>query len=176
MTYRRAVASIAFGLILLASSTVQAQFHGHGQSAYPKVNYDSLFEAATPLADAPEAVQLIQNCLEACGGTEHLSGLKAFTAEWLMDSPLYEGIVPIVRSYGPDRRHRIEVQRPGAKEIRILHGQAAWMSSHDTVIVIDQMRYKAELFTYLALGLPLSIETEPFAQRRWGRRADDSLH
>jgi len=176
MKYGKALVGCAAGIILIGSPMARAQFHGHGQSAYPKLNYDSLFEAATPVVDAPEALQLIQDCLEAYGGPEHLNGLRAFKAEWLMDSPLYEESVPIVRSYGPDRKHRIEIQRTGRKEIRVLRGQIAWLSSHDTVLVIDQMRYKAELFTHLSLGLPLSIEAEPFAERRWGRRTDDSLH
>jgi hypothetical protein len=37
------------------------------------------------------------------------------------------------------------------------------------------MRYKAEVYSNLVLNLPACIDTEPFSERRYGTRTDDSL-
>jgi hypothetical protein len=43
------------------------------------------------------------------------------------------------------------------------------------MIVLDHGRYKAELFSYLTLAMPLALKTERFDGIRYGRRTDDSL-
>jgi hypothetical protein len=43
-------------------------------------------------------------------------------------------------------------------------------------MVLDSGRYKAELFSYLTLAMPLAMRAERFDDIRYGTRDDDSLH
>ena len=179
MTSTGAIRLAVITFCLLASSPAWAQYHGaeHGRdmSAYPKLDYDSLYDAATPLAESAEGRKLVEGCLAAYGGSDHLKALSSFRTKWLICTPLNKVSVHVTRPVGVDRRHRIEVDQPEREEVRILHGREAWTYVGDAAVSLDGMRYKAELFSNLVLNLPLSLKSEPYSDRRIGHRDGDSL-
>lgn len=168
---------LAITCTLAAGTIASAQFHGHpeGNADYPKLNYDSLYAAATPLADSPEGQAALANTIAAYGGADHLAALKGYRATWALTSAIYKEASTLTKSVASDRRHRIHLQRSDHYQTRILNGRQAWFQNPDTVIALDSMRYKAEIFSYLVLSLPGDIETEPFSGRRFGTRTDDPL-
>jgi len=164
-------------LSLFAATTVCAQFHGHPKDGadYPKLNYDSLYQSATPLAQSPRGKQLLDKCLEAFGGVEHLEGLHGYRTAWEITTSVYRDPEALLKSVATNRRHRVHMERSDHFQTRIMNGTKAWFVNPDTVIFVDGMRYNAELFSDLSLRLPLCITTERFDGVRYGERAGDSL-
>ena len=82
--------AILSALVVLLAADANAQhespqkFHGHG--AGPKLNYDSLFQAATLLEESKMGQTVLEKCLAAYGGVEHMRGLKSARLSWRMKS------------------------------------------------------------------------------------------
>lgn len=172
----RWAACVAVALAVMSGSAA-AQFHGHPKDGadYPKLNYDSLFDAATPLENSSDGKALLASVIDASGGREHLETLKGYRATWALTSAVYSEASNIIKSVATGRHHRIHLERSDHYQTRILSGRQAWFANPDTVIALNHMRYKAEIFSNLVLNLPLSIENEPYASRRYGTRTDDPL-
>jgi hypothetical protein len=161
-------------IILAASASGYENFHG--KSSGPKTNYDSLFSDATPLANSPEGQEVIDLCLKAYGGAAQLEQLQAVKIHWRMLSMMSSDSVDVIKTVAGDRRYKIERERPLGSEIRMINGNQAWFQGVDTLIELNGGRYKAELFSYLVMSMPMALKTERFDEIRYGRRADDPLH
>jgi hypothetical protein len=79
--------------------------------------------------------------------------------------------IHVTKSFQVDRKHKM-MRRDRE---RILNGTFAWSQSPDTLIRLDGGRYRAELFSYLTLAMPLALESESFTGMRFGHREADSL-
>jgi len=176
---RLALVSMTVMALGAAAAGQNEKFHGAGHShgeVSSKANFDSLFAAAVPLANSSEGGAVIDQCLKAYGGLEHLEKLTSVRQYWRM-LPLMTGdSVDVVRSAAPGRRYKIFRESPGGFESRMLMGNQAWFQSADTLIPLNSGRYKAELFSYLVLMMPLAIKTEPFHEIRFSNRENDSLY
>ena len=167
---------IVMGVFILSvSANGYEKFHG-GKSEWPKLDYDSLFAAASPLADSPEGRQVIEKCLAAYGGTDHLKNLKSVRQSWRTKEMMLSDSVDIIRMFAADRRYKIDKMYQSGFESRMMDGDQAWYQTADTVIALNSGRYKAEMFSYLVLSMPLAMETERFDGIRYGRRPEDPLH
>jgi hypothetical protein len=157
-----------------AESLAQDKFH-HGQPDEPKLNYDSLWAAATPLEESEGGRRILKDCLIAYGGREHLEELKSLKLTWKMKALSNPDSVDVVKTAAFERKYIVERQRSRGIERRILNGSAAWLQTSDTLVELGSGRYKAELFSYLVMAMPLAAVTEPFSETRYGRRSGDSL-
>ena len=147
----------------------------HGAQPIPKLNYDSLMMAATPLDQSADGQALLDHCIETYGGMEKLQQLKGFRLVYRMKAFLKRDSLGIVKSFQRDRQYRIDRQTSVKDEVRILNHEKAWYQSRDTVLALDGGRYNAELFSYMTLAMPLAAKTERFDDIRYGQRPDDSL-
>lgn len=84
--------------------------------------------------------------------------------------------IDMAKTAAPERRYRIFRENQGGFETRMMVGDQAWFQSADTLISLNSGRYKAELFSYLVMQMPLAVKAEPFNEIRYGNRDDDSLH
>lgn len=147
----------------------------HHTKGITKLNYDSLFANAVPLDESSEGRELIDKCLDAYGGLEKLESLKNFHLKYRMMAYLSRDTVDVEKSIENGVKYKIVRRQDGRYEERILNGRQAWFQSLDTLMVIDSGRYKAELFSYLTLSLPLALKNERFNEIKYGTRSDDSL-
>lgn len=148
--------------------------HGHKTAAF-KLNYDSLFQTATPLKDSPEGKALIDNCIKAYGGEEKLNKLESCHLVYSTDAFMMKQSITVEKSFTRNRQYKITRYQQPQNESRILNGNDSWFIGRDTVLFLNSGRYKAELFSYLTLCMPLAIKTEPFSEIRYGTRTNDSL-
>jgi hypothetical protein len=77
----------------------------------------------------------------------------------------------VVKSFARGRRHRVK----RLEEERILSGSECWFQSSDSLMILDGGRYRAELYSFLTLAMPLAIQTERFDDIRYGERTGDPL-
>lgn len=159
-----------------ANANGYQKFHDHGHGASEKVNYDSLFTAAVPLSASPEGRQIVERCLDAYGGLQYLKTLSSVRQFWRMQSLMSSDSVEVVKTVSTGRRYRIDKRYPNGFETRMINGQRAWYQTADTLIELTGGRYKAELYSYLVLSMPLALKTERFDEIRYGQRDGDSLH
>lgn len=152
------------------------QFHG-GKADVEKLNYDSLYNKATTLDQAPEGRQLLEHCIEAHGGRERLAAIDGGKALWGMASTMSGDTMAVTRTWDNQRRYRIEKRNGDRIESRWLCGDEAWFQTPDTLVSLSGTgRYNAELFSYLVLRMPLAAEEAGFDDVRYAdRSADDSL-
>jgi hypothetical protein len=150
-------------------------FHHHGESKLPKINYDSLFEAAAPLEQSADGQALLDKCIQAYGGRDHLEKLTSLRTVWQMKALMARDSIRVERTFGEDRQYRISKTVDDWTEERVMNGQKAWYQTNDTLVELPSDRYKSELFSNLVMRLPMSIESEIYSERRFGRRTDDSL-
>jgi hypothetical protein len=170
-------------LILLSAflvGGVQAQgyhdfFDPHHGRKSKKLDYDSLFAAATPLEKSEEGRKLMEACLDAYGGEAHLKKLKSFQLIFDMNAFMQSEPIMVEKLYAQGRKYKIVRHQQPQPEIRILNADKSWFIGRDTVIEYYSGKYKAELFSYLTLSMPLAMKTEPFSEIRFGWRDDDSL-
>jgi len=168
------IAVLALGPAAGAEEKFHGAGHSHGEVS-SKARYDSLFNEAVPLAESADGSALIDRCLKAYGGQEHLEKLNSVRLTWRMLPMMSRDSVDVIRTAAPGRRYSIFRQTPGGYESRMMFGNEAWFQTADTLIPLNSGRYKAELFSYLVLRLPLSIKSEPFNEIRFGSREGDSL-
>lgn len=147
----------------------------HGAQPVQTVNYDSLFAAAAPLATSLEGRTALDQCLERYGGVEKLKQLDTFRLTYRMKAFLNKDSLDIVKSFANHRKYKISRRGPATNEVRILNHPNAWYQNRDTLIALDGGRYRAELFSYLTLAMPLASQTERFDDMRYGNRDGDSL-
>lgn len=167
---------LVLAIILLISSSTFASAGFHGQkAAIKKLNYDSLFSAAAPIDNSFEGKKLIENCINAYGGEEHLKALSSFKIRYSMEAFLSNTKLEVDKFFSQDRKYKIIRHQEPSSESRILNGTDSWFIGRDTTIVIYSGKYKAELFSYLTLSMPLGIKTEPFSEIKYGTRENDSL-
>lgn len=151
----------------------KGQTYHHGHSGGNPVNYDSVFNAAQPLSEAEAGRTLIDECLAAYGGLDHLNSLKSIRFTWEMKTIMTPDSVEVVKSVQFDRHYKIERERPDGIERRILSGDSSWFQGRDTVITLTGGRYKAELFSYTVLSLPKAFVTEDWSEVRYATRPGD---
>ena len=161
---------------LLGSNSIFGfeNFHGH-KAAIEKLNYDSLFTSATPIKNSPAGQKLIERCILAYGGEIHLQQLKSFKIQYYMENILSDDKIEVDKFFTRDRQYKIIRYQQPSFECRILNGTESWFIGRDTTLIIYSGKYKAELFSYLTLSMPLGIKTEPFSEIKYGTRSNDSL-
>lgn len=169
------IAVLALAMTAGATEKFHGKGHSHGEAS-SKANYDSLFAKAVPLADSPEGNGVIEQCLKAYGGLEHLEKLTSVRMYWRMLPLMSPDSIDMAKTAAPERRYRIFRENQGGFETRMMVGDQAWFQSADTLISLNSGRYKAELFSYLVMQMPLAVKAEPFNEIRYGNRDDDSLH
>lgn len=171
-------------LVLLFATVLQAgqgehggyTFHGKS-SSIPKLNYDSLFEAATPLSESSAGKEMVENCLLAYGGVESLKKLDQFRIKFQMVAPMGAAdTMTIEKNFSRDHRYRIIRKSNSEYEARNMVDSKASVSRGDSVVAVNDIRYRSEMFSYLTLAMPLAIQNEPFTEIRFGKREGDSLN
>lgn len=186
MPKRIACKLTVFLMVIIGLSLCQTQpfAQGHGQDfhsyhgkarAFPKINYDSLFQNATELKDSENGKKLLNKCLDAYGGEEHLRKLQSYKTYWTMEGLTKGTKEPVIRTFVRDGRYRIERLREDWPESRTLNKSEAWFQNPDTAFGIVQGRYKAEVYSYLILSMPLGVVDERFDDIRYGGSPDDTL-
>lgn len=157
--------------ILSTVSNGQTPDRYHHTKSSPKVNYDSMLAAAVPLSESVAGQALVDQCLNRYGGVDLLRSLRDFELTYEATSRFGPGRFSVVKSFQRGRRYRISRRM----EDRILSGDQCWFQNQETVLFLDQGRYRAELYSYLTLAMPLAIRTERFDAIRYGERPDDPL-
>lgn len=147
----------------------------HHTKGVTKLNYDSLFTQAVPLDESSEGKDLIDKCINSYGGLDKLENIKNLHLKYRMLPYLSRDTIEVIKSIEKGVKYKIVRHQEGRFEERILNGKQAWFQSLDTLMVIDSGRYKAELFSYLTLSLPLALKNERFDNIKYGTRAGDSL-
>lgn len=163
--------SILFVVSLSGVTSGQAPDRFHHTKSSPKLNYDSLLAAAVPLSESSIGQALVADCIEKYGGTDKLRSLKDFELTYEATSRFGPKSYSLVKSFQQGRRYKIN----RLEEERILKGDICWFENEDTVVFLDQGRYRAEFYSYLTLALPLAIRTESFDAIRYGERPGDPL-
>lgn len=165
------------GLILVAMTSSTIAYDGiHGAShSVIKENYDSLYAEATPLDQSEEGQKVVDRCLAAYGGRQHLAELKTFGLQYRMTSPMFPDTSDFYKLVAPGRKFKNSRKGSGHDKIRYLNGNQAWRVQGPSLQMFDGPRYCAILFGYLTLSMPLALETEPFSEIRFGQRETDSL-
>lgn len=162
-------------LLLVASNGFSYENMFHKKES-AKLNYDSLFKEASPLNESTEGHQIVELCFQKYGGRDKLEGLNSMFLSYKMKSLHGADSVDISKYWEKDRKYKIIRTDPKRAECRILNGQESWFQNSDTTIELNSGRYKAELFSYLTLSMPLAIETERFDEIRYGTRENETLH
>lgn len=169
-----AVAIIA--LLVSASGGFCYENMYHNTESSPKLNYDSLFNAATPLADSEDGREIVELCFKRYGGREKLEELESFLVSYKMKT-LHSTDTSVVSKYWNAGRQYKIIRMDSKKSVgRILNKEKCWYQTLDTTMEMNSGRYKAELFSYLTLSMPLAMETERFDDIRYGMRENEMLH
>ncbi len=166
---------LAAAALLVAPSIAGGFDEFHGAVAVHSPDYDSLFALAVPLDESAEGRALVDRCLARYGGVEKLEALGAFRLAYRAKTFLARDSLDVIRSFASGRRHSIHRKSATANKRRVLNRSDAWFDDGDTLIVLDDGRYKAELFSYLTLAMPLAITTERFDSIRYGTRDGDPV-
>lgn len=169
----RLVGALIAGVLILPIVTpAQGQEQTfHGSESAPKVDYEARYAAAAPLVGSEAGRQALADCLEAYGGVEKLEALQGYRLHYSMSKRMTENPVQVVKSVAQGRRYL----RDEGEMLRILNGQECWFTKGDEVAEMDDGRYRAELFSYLTLAMPLAAETERFDGVRFGKVEGDPL-
>jgi outer membrane lipoprotein-sorting protein len=169
------LSSIVIALILCVVGAgvpgAQHQDKYHHKKSSPRVNYDSLSAAATPLEKSTGGKALVENCIAAYGGLEKLQSLDSFELTYESTSRFGGEPYKLVKAFQRGRRYKIS----RLSEERILNGKDCWFRNEETTMDLDSGRYRAELYSYLTLAMPLAIRTEEFDAVKYGEIPDDPL-
>lgn len=170
-----ALAALAvLGAAAVSTAFGQDDFHTfHGpQKGEPKLDYDALAAAATPLEDSPRGRALADACLARYGGVEKLQGLRGLRLVYRTKSMGGTDEEETVKTFERGRKYRVRTPR----QTRVLNGDRAWFRNADTQIDLDGGRYRAELFSWLTLAMPLALTDERYdGGVRYGEREGDPL-
>ena len=148
-------------------------YHGHPAPTGQKLNYDSLFTNATPIRKSPKAQTLIDNVMLRYGGRSELAKLTSFALAYVPEGST-DTSVSITKVWSTDR-HLKYTRLADQSVSRYLNGQECWLMTRGQVQKASAQRYAAELYSYLALAMPLAIEKEVFSAIRYDQRENDSL-
>lgn len=171
----RAVGLTVFVGVLLAAAPSMAVANFHGGHTYPKLNYDSLMRAATPIDRSERGQKLLAACLKTYGGREQMAKRRTGKLVYHMVPMMSHDSITVIKTYAPGRQYRIKRYDTRGTEQRLLAGDTAYLIRRDSVQALQPLRYKAELFSYLMLNMPAALQEERFDAIRYGRRAGDSL-
>lgn len=161
-------------MIAAASPMAEQKFHGHMSGI--KLNYDSLWDAAEPLADSKMGNVMVNHLIGSYGGEDHLRKLTSARFTWKMSSMMAPDTIGIVKSVRFDRSYKIEREVADGLETRILHANEGWFQTPDTTIQLSRGRFKSELFSYYVLGMPLAAISGEFPEVRYGQRTGEPYH
>jgi len=153
--------------------------HGHWidkDVIIEKLNYDSLWNNAVALENSPEGRQLVENCLKSYGGREHLGKINSLKLEYISNLSLIKKVQMITKYFQIGQKYKTVITENGLSVIeRIITDGSGWITTPDGTKKIEDVHYKRDLTAYLALTMPLGIESESFSARRYGKRENDSL-
>ncbi len=150
------------------------KFHGHPSSSGQKLNYDSLFNAATPLSSSPKAQALIDGVMLRYGGRSELEKLTSLALDYVPDGSQNSNVT-ITKLWRSGRRLKYSKAGSVQPTSRYLNGQECWLILKEQLHTATKRYYKAELYSYLVLAMPLAIEKESFPEIKYGQRENDSL-
>lgn len=170
------VAFLCAGVVVFATlgtngANGQKKDSFHHTARAPKINYDSLMSAATPLGQSQAGQTLVADCIAAYGGAERLGVLKDYQLVYEFSSQFSPRPYDVVKTFRKDRCYRLEKRG----EVRMICGDKSWYMDKDTLAALSMGRYRRDLFSYLSLAMPIAIETEHFDDIRYGERPDDPL-
>ena len=166
-------AALVVGMIVLpgaalAEDTMQ-KYH-HAQTS-PKVDYRGQFAAAGSLAESAAGQKLFEDCLAAYGGRDALAAVNGARLTYARPGDRGAETPGVVKSFARGRRYNVT---RGDNE-RMIDGQKCWVGNGDQAKEMDDFRYRAELFSYLTLTMPLAGELEHFDDIRYGAGEDENL-
>lgn len=170
----RILFAVVFATVTVGAGFVLAQSRPdnfHHMSKTPKLDYEGLFAAAELLEESDTGRNILDACLAAYGGKDKLSQLKGFRLSYGNADDPEDSNTHVEKSVAYGRRYRVN---SGGRE-RTLNGLECWYRDSEQLMVMDGGRYRAELFSYLTLAMPLAAETEEFTEVRYGQRPDDPL-
>jgi hypothetical protein len=165
---------VAAGCLSATASHGFDGIHGSGFGR-AKLNYDSLFQAAIPLAESEEGRKLVAHCISAYGGVEHLGKLRTQALHYRMAMTLSAGEAEASKYVSSERRHRAVRHLGEFTKERLLNGDSAWRIVGDSVCPLQGADYCGQLFSYFTLNLPLAMTADDFSEVRYGRRNGDPL-
>lgn len=163
-------------VILIAATSPLAEQKFHGHMAGMKLNYDSLWDAAVPLADSKMGNVMVKHCVGSYGGEDHLKKLSSARFTWKMSSMMAPDTIGVVKSVRFDRSYKIEREVADGLETRSISNGEGWFQTPDTTISLSRGRYKSELFSYYVLGMPLAAVSGEFPEIRYGQRTNEPYH
>jgi hypothetical protein len=158
---------------LISGSGDRPRFHGvhEGSEAGSKLPYELMYSGAAPLSESEAGRALLEGCLAAYGGRDHLTALESFRFVHERKSDVYAN-GPVRRVTDTGRRYRVD---GSGGEVRTLAGNQAWLQRGEKVEELPEGGYRGLLFSYLTMRLPGSLESERFDEPRYARRAQDPL-
>lgn len=168
-------------LVVLLSLVSTAQVTGgnhdfYKKSNYPKLNYDSLFNVATPVDLSAEGKALLDNCLEEYGGKELLGSIESLRFQWRLKATLKKDSIDVTKTWSINGKHRTDLIHSDGKRIsRFMINDSVWHESPDSVYVMDRNRTILEEFHYLNTSLPIYLTDFDSSEIRYGQRPGDSL-
>lgn len=136
----------------------------HHVKKSPKVDYQGYFDAATPLADSPEGQAAFAACLESYGGRETLDGITGMRLTYRIPGLREDDSSRVVKSFARGRRYKVVSDA----QARMIDSRQCFVSNGVSAEEMDGFRYRAELFSYLVLTMPLAAEKENFDAVRFG--------
>jgi hypothetical protein len=154
-----------FALPYLAYAQEEEVMKFHHTSSGPTVDDQTRLEEAVPLADSAEGLDLLQACLEAYGGREKLESLKSFKLSYPGEKKDGSEDFGVEKFFSRGRLYKTVA---GDKE-RILNGSDCWVQNSQQTWDMAGFRYRAELYSYLVLSMPLAAETEHFDEVKFSR-------
>ena len=154
--------------------------HGHWYKGevIKKLNYDSLWNEAMNFDDSPEGNNVLNNCLKNYGGLEHLKTLKNLEIEYNLQSLLNDKSNYNVEQFFNNelKYKKISHTNDTLTSTTVLNGNIASTTNNEDYYPVDNGAFKYELFNYLLMSMPASINTETFPEIKYGTRPDDSLN
>jgi hypothetical protein len=168
---------IVFVVLLLVGSDATLAYKGiHSQGhGSQKINYDSLYQAATPLSESHDGTRLVTECVAAYGGREHLEKLKTLTLHYRMVQSLSGDTADLWKYFAPGLRLKKSHRSAGNIRELILDNSRAWRVNQDTATVLTGSRYYGQLYSYQILRMPLPLVETDSGDLRYGTREGDSL-
>lgn len=148
--------------------------HSFHQNSVKK-NYDSLYVNATLIKDSPRGNELIDKCLEAYGGVEHLQKLTSVKLTYETKAMFLGATIKTEKYFENDGKYKFIRYKQDFQETRIFIFPDAWMINRDTLTELSPIRFKAEYYSYLSLMLPLDLKFGSYNEIKYDPAPGDSL-
>lgn len=143
----------------------------HGNAPGHKTDFKALFNEAQSLEESSEGQAVLRNCLKAYGGLEKLKSFDGALIKYDNRTSDNSEPVEVVKSFQRGRKYRTVK----GIDTRLINNLSCWYEHEDQVAELDGTRYRAELFSYLTLMMPMAAKTERFDSIRHGKRDNDPL-